>query len=226
MKTLGFVENCPYLCTQKDVAYHQGHQVKFSGASNGGSGSPKFGVPIFVMSMSTDRREYMRKWREAHPGYNTEYSRKWREEHRERFNERCRQYQERNREAQQKRMNNYHQTKEGRATNLLAAYVQMDLERRGVRPNLTREDIMRICFSEDSKCVFCQTTDWKVLGLDRIDNSKPHDASNCLCCCHDCNVAKYKKTLGEFIKLKGYNTFEEWLKINKMWYAQPLIIQY
>ena len=178
------------------------------------------------MSMSTDRREYMRKWREAHPGYNTEYSRKWREEHRELFNERCRQYQERNREAQQKRMNDYHQTKEGRATNLLAAYVQMDLERRGVRPNLTREDIMRKCFEPTSKCVYCGETDWTKLGLDRINNDQPHDRWNVLCSCRNCNTQRYRRTLGNYLTEKLGMSWEEFMTQNGMTYAEPLKIQY
>ena len=169
--------------------------------------------------MSTDRKEYMRKWREAHPGYNTQYSRKWRANNHERFNELCRNYQAEHREDQRKRMNDYHQTKEGRATNLLASYVQADLEYRGVRPKLTREDIMRICFSDDSKCLFCGDTDWTNLGLDRINNDLPHDVGNVICSCSKCNMNKHRRTLGEYLTEKKGMSWESWMKMNNMTYA-------
>lgn len=51
------------------------------------------------------QREYTRRWKEAHPNYQTEYMRKYRQEHREQWNARCREYQARHREAQRKRMN-------------------------------------------------------------------------------------------------------------------------
>ena len=173
--------------------------------------------------MSTDRKEYMRKWREAHPGYNTRYSRKWREKNHEQFNELCRNYQAEHREAQRKRMNEYHQTKEGRATNLLASYVQADLEYRGVRPFLNQTDIIRKCFSDDSKCVYCGKTDWKELGLDRIDNDKPHDRWNTVCCCVSCNNKRHRKNFGEFITKRGL-TWQEFMEQNEMTFSDYLTI--
>lgn len=185
------------------------------------------------------KREYARKFRESHPGYyteylrkyrkkfreehseeykarNREYQRKYRETHREHHNEYCREYQRKHKEAQQKRMNNYHQTKKGRAMNLLTSYVQMDLERRGgERPQLTQEDIMRMCMSDDSKCVYCENTNWKELGLDRINNDLPHHAWNCVCACHDCNVKRYTKDFGEYV-LERCGTWEQFAKQNNI----------
>ena len=169
--------------------------------------------------MSTDRREYMRQWRQAHKEQLAEYNKRWQENNRERLNEYHRNYQAKHREEQRQRMNDYHQTKEGRATNLLAAYVQMDLERRGVRPVLTQADIMRMCFSDDSKCVYCGETDWTKLGLDRIDNDRPHDVNNVLCSCHDCNVERYRRPLGEYVMEKRGMSWEEFMKRNNMTYA-------
>lgn len=35
-------------------------------------------------------------------------------------------------------------------------------------------------------------------GLDRIDNNKPHNKSNCVPCCWICNAAKAKMSIKEF----------------------------
>lgn len=173
------------------------------------------------------QKEYRRKFKETHPNYATEYMRKYRKEHREEWNARCREYQSRHRVAQQKRMNDYHATRAGRATNLLAAYVQMDLERRGERPVLTQEDIIRKCFSKDSKCVYCNEKDWHVLGLDRIDNNLPHHASNVVCSCWKCNVKRFRKRFGEYIEYRGFESFEDWMRSVGATYAEDTItVQY
>lgn len=172
------------------------------------------------MTTPEQRREYNKRWREAHP----DYFKNWLANNRERHNEYCRNYQSKHRKAQQKRMNDYHQTKEGRATNLLAAYVQMDLERRGERPQLTQADIMRICFSDTSKCVYCGETEWTKLGLDRIDNDRPHDRCNVLCSCHDCNVERYRRPLGEYVREKRGMSLEEFMEQNSMRYADDCFV--
>ena len=141
-----------------------------------------------------------------------EYNRRWREKHREQWNAYMRNWQATTHNAKQRKMvNDYHQTKQGRATNLLTSYRQFDSEKFGVYPNLTQEDIIRICFSEDSKCVWCSESSWKKLGLDRIDNEKPHDVDNCVCSCHDCNVKRHRKSFDEWIDSR-LTTIEECVK--------------
>lgn len=154
-----------------------------------------------------------------------EYNKRWREKHREYHNAYMRQWQSKHREAQQKRVNDYHETKQGRATNLLTSYRQFDARRFGVYPNLTQEDIIRICFSEDSKCIWCGETDWHVLGLDRHTNDEPHDVGNVYCACHDCNVRRHKKTMGEYMEVLGL-TFEQWMEqTGSKWGPEELIIK-
>lgn len=36
-------------------------------------------------------------------------------------------------------------------------------------------------------------------GVDRIDNNKGYEFNNCVPCCGDCNIAKHKLSLNEFI---------------------------
>lgn len=169
------------------------------------------------------QREYHKNWMKKHPGYQTAYMKKYRQEHKEKWNERCREYQRRHRAEQRKRMNDYHETKNGRATNLLNSYVQADLERRGRRPELTQDDVMRKCFSDNSKCIYCGETDWKLLGLDRIDNRKPHDSSNTVCSCSNCNIRRYVKNFDQFIQENGYGTFEDWMESVGATYAEDTL---
>lgn len=169
------------------------------------------------------QREYSRRFREKHPGYSTEYMRKYRQEHRKEWNERYKLYQRKHKEEQSKRMKDYHETKEGRATNLMNSYVQMDTRKGWRRPYLTQEDIMKKCFSEDSKCVYCGETDWHLLGLDRIDNSQPHDIWNTLCCCHDCNVGRYRRSVGEYLEAKGI-PWDEFMEKNGFKYGPTSIV--
>lgn len=172
------------------------------------------------------QREYQKRWRDAHPEYQREYMRKYRNEHREEWNARCREYQARHRKAQQKRMNDYHETKKGRATNLLNSYVQADLERRGVRPRLTQDDIMRKCFEPGCKCVYCGETDWHLLGLDRINNDLPHDDTNTVCACKKCNTKRYVKNFGEYLAMLGFTSMDEWVESIGGRYMDSITIKY
>lgn len=172
------------------------------------------------------QREYQKRWRDAHPGYQTAYMKKYRQEHKEKWNENCREYQRRHRAEQRKRMNDYHETKKGRATNLLNSYVQADLERRGVRPNLTQDDIMRKCFEPGCKCVYCGETDWHLLGLDRIDNELPHDNTNTICSCRNCNTKRYVKNFGIYLTELGFETLDQWVEFNDGSYSDSITIKY
>lgn len=43
------------------------------------------------------------------------------------------------------------------------------------------------------ECIYCGETDWKKLGCDRVDNSKPHTKDNVVPCCKRCNTLKSNK---------------------------------
>ena len=49
-------------------------------------------------------------------------------------------------------------------------------------------------------CLYCGETDWIKLGLDRIDNSKPHTPDNVVTCCEKCNTKRGNKSYEEFLK--------------------------
>ena len=41
-----------------------------------------------------------------------------------------------------------------------------------------------------TECIYCGETDWRKLGLDRINNSKPHTEDNVVPCCRRCNIIR------------------------------------
>lgn len=88
-------------------------------------------------------------------------------------------------------------TQIGRANHILQAYKRNDKKYNRGECTLTADWIVNNIFN--SKCVFCGESDWKKLGCDRIDNSKPHTPENVQCCCRKCNVKKSRHSIEEFL---------------------------
>lgn len=170
------------------------------------------------------RREYNKKWREAHPGYNREYMRKYVANNREAWNEYCMNFQRKHKEAQNERMLKYHQTKEGHATNLLHSYKQADREKGIEVTNLTREDIMNKSLSENSECVYCGSKE--KLGLDRIGRYWGHETFNTVCSCRKCNVKRSRKSFDEWLISLGYQSLEQWLEDIGGTESEHMVIKY
>jgi len=74
-----------------------------------------------------------------------------------------------------------------RANNLVSNYRFKDRKLNFGETDLTVDDFIELCLNG---CVYCGETNWKVLGLDRIDNTKPHTKENCVCSCWECNNKK------------------------------------
>ena len=147
-------------------------------------------------------REYQKAWRLANPEKWQSYQDKWKEQNREQYLEMV-----------GKAVNKWHQKDTGRASNLLASYVQFD-RRYGYDPtDLTRDDILRLCYSNESKCVYCGCTDHEQLGLERISNKVGHHVWNVVTSCRDCNVKRARRGFDEYLTLRGI-TFDQWLQQN------------
>ena len=88
-----------------------------------------------------------------------------------------------------------------RANNLVSNYRFKDRKLNFGETDLTVDDFIELC---SNGCCYCGETDWKVLGLDRIDNTKPHTKENCVCSCWECNNKKgrieHSKPILQFTK--------------------------
>lgn len=114
-----------------------------------------------------------------------EYNRKYYQANRERRKEQIKRYNKDNSERRKEYDKQYRKTPMGRASHLLMAYNQADKKANRGQGDLTSEWIVEHIFSQS--CVYCGKEGWKVIGCNRLDNSKPHTMDNVEPCCLECN---------------------------------------
>lgn len=160
-----------------------------------------------------------KKWHREH----SEYAKKYIEEHRQQWNAYARKYQSKHRQEQRDRVNAYHNSISGRVTNLYTSYRQYDIRYLEEEPQLTRAQLLAKL--EGAKCVYCGCDDIIVLGLDRVNNSKPHSVWNTVCSCRKCNVSRNRKSFEDYLAYRGI-TLEEFIEKNDAVFSDELRIQY
>lgn len=79
----------------------------------------------------------------------------------------------------------YRKTQIGKASSQVKRYNQSDIESGRGKGNLTSQWMVDNIYTKS--CVYCGESDWKKLGCNRIDNSKPHTTDNVEPCCKECN---------------------------------------
>lgn len=139
-------------------------------------------------------RESKRKWREANKEKIIERKKQYRQDNKKKIAERNKQWREKNTEYQKQ----YRQTPIGRAANMVGSYKRADKEMNRGECTLTAKWVVENIFT--SKCVYCGENDWKELGCDRIDNSKPHTEDNVVCSCEACNKKEIQSHLMSFLQ--------------------------
>lgn len=161
-----------------------------------------------------------KEYREAHREEYDAYQKAYYEENKERLKKAASNYYKDNREKKleywsQYRENNwesilqsnkaYRDTPNGRSSYLCTGYKQMDTDRGFEKGNVNQKWVLKNIFG--SKCIYCGDSDWKHLGCDRIDNSKPHNIDNIVCSCGICNVERASRdmTVSEFIEYRKNN---------------------
>lgn len=93
----------------------------------------------------------------------------------------------------------YYATPMGRATHLFGGYKRLDKKYNRGECTLTAQWIVDNIFSKP--CHYCGETDWRKIGCDRIDNSKPHTENNVIPCCTECNAKRGTKEYNKFVEL-------------------------
>lgn len=105
------------------------------------------------------------------------------------------------REKMKQRQAESYLTKEGRAYSMYKNYQRLDLNARRGDCTLSPEWIVTNIYG--SKCFWCGEDDWRKLGCDRIDNTKPHTEDNVICCCAKCNIERGIHSMDYFTKYQG-----------------------
>lgn len=137
-----------------------------------------------------------REYKDSHKDYYASLDRKYRAEHQSELREYSSEWSKNNRKKMNGYVRKYHQTKNGRAHRLRIDYQHLDRKKNLGECTLTAKWIVDKIFS--SRCIYCGENDWRKLGCDRIDNSKPHTPNNVVCCCRKCNSQRGKKSFYSF----------------------------
>lgn len=119
-----------------------------------------------------------------------EYKHQWYLKNKNRLSEKAKNYYKTNKE---KVSDYYKNTPYGRALYLISGYKREDKKYNRGESDLTADWIVENIFSQP--CAHCGRTGWKIIGCNRLDNSKPHTMNNVEPCCVKCNwkeAGKYK----------------------------------
>ena len=146
-------------------------------------------------------QEWYKTYQEIHSDERKEYSKKYYLEHktemRQKQNEYNRKHYQENPDEEKKRRKEWRlNTEMGRANSLLQAYNQADKRHNRGKGDLTSKWIVDNIFTKP--CAHCGKTGWRIIGCNRLDNSKPHTKDNVEPCCEECNnnlAAAYRQKL-------------------------------
>lgn len=155
--------------------------------------------------MKETRKNYLKKYNDEHK----EEHHKWYLDHIEYRRQYMKEYREKNKEKlklkkqleYQEKKKTYYIDKNYKSKVLVDNYKYNDKHKGRGECTLTADWIVENIFS-GQKCVYCGESDWKKLGCDRIDNSKPHTPENVVCSCWNCNNARGEMSFEDFIKYK------------------------
>lgn len=131
--------------------------------------------------------EYTKQYYEE----NKKYFKQYYEKNKDFLKENQKKYKKENKEHKKEYMKLFRKTPIGRAFMLLYGYNKSDREKNRGQGDLTVEWILEnILFKP---CAHCGETDWRKLGCNRLDNSKPHTKDNVEPCCWECGRKQPRK---------------------------------
>lgn len=137
---------------------------------------------------------------------NRERAKLWYQNNKERALKRIKEWNEKHKEARsdyhkEYRKNHIDERKEwyrtqyGRASYLASDYANFDKLSGRPAGDLTAQWIVDNIFTKP--CAHCGETDWRKIGCNRLDNSKPHTTDNVEPCCWKCNTQLARKIQGK-----------------------------
>ena len=167
------------------------------------------------------RNKYTKEWHNSHKEHEENYRKEHREERLEYLKEYNKIYYQTNKEKVLERKKNYSNTLRGWANAIVGHCIAADKKSKRIGNDLpkdyidtewTMEKIQNGCTYKDD----CGTTDWRKIGLNRIDNSLPHIKSNCEPCCWKCNQKLNVEEMSiPIIEVKEDGTIIEWGSVRK-----------
>ena len=159
------------------------------------------------------RRETKKRWEEAHKEERKEYFKKNKAEYYQSHKEKIAEYCKANKEKRAAKQAEWHKANRDnnpikyRANYLIQGYKKEDRKKGRISnelpPNyVTVEDVIHLITKKCAHFDECGTYGWRKIGLNRLDNSKPHTIDNVEPCCLKCNMkisgGRPKKKIGLF----------------------------
>lgn len=86
-------------------------------------------------------------------------------------------------------------TPKGRAAHLISTWRKNDKKYNRGDCDLDSDYVVELW---KKGCAYCGETDFMKLGVDRINNAKPHTKNNVVCCCESCNKHRNLKDFFEY----------------------------
>ena len=137
--------------------------------------------------------EACKKWYWSHKDFKNERCKEWYIKNKESRSEYNKKWREKNKDYDRERRRKYLDTPKGRASALCSKYKGEDKKHNRGEGNLTPEWIIENIFTKP--CAHCGKTGWRVIGCNRLDNSRPHTMDNVEPCCQECNTKEYTNIL-------------------------------
>lgn len=132
------------------------------------------------------RRKNSRDWKKNHKEQRSTYTKKWQKDNPDKIREIGIKYRKNNPEM-------------ARAKSLISGYRRNDKKYNRGECTLNAKWMVEHIINQP--CHYCGENDWRKIGCDRIDNSKPHTPDNVVPCCFECNCKRGKKSYEEFMQL-------------------------
>lgn len=144
------------------------------------------------------KAEYNKQYRQAHKIEKSEYNKQYRKKNKDYFNNKQKQFYQKNKDYYAEKNKQYRNTPVGRAYYLLKDYIRDDRDYRRISDELplnyvTVADVVRLITKKCAHFDECGTYGWRKIGLNRLDNSKPHTIDNVEPCCFKCNIRLPRK---------------------------------
>lgn len=167
---------------------------------------------IYRLEHREDRINYMKRWHATNKEHEKEMGAKYRKEHKTQINEYNKEYYQKNKEKESNRKKEYSNTLIGWSRSIVHHCIEADKKANRIDKELpdnyidvewTMQQIQKGCAHKNK----CGTTDWRKIGLNRIDNSLPHTKDNCEPCCWECNHDLARNIRSKKVYLYKDNTF-------------------
>ena len=148
----------------------------------------------------SDRKAYMKIYREKNKEYRKEYDKKWRKKNREYLNGCAKKYREENPERYMGCQNKYKKTEKGKATNQRGNFKRR-AKYKEVINNLTAEEWLNILRQYNFKCAYCGKDLFDLFIKPERDHVIPiskggnNIKENIVPTCHSCNAKKSDKII-------------------------------